>query len=294
VGRPSGSKTQKRPIPSALRRELEIHIERGQCAYCRAPARPDQPLTREHVIPRARGGGRKDFRIMVPACARCNHHRGCSDLIPFLLARPQRISSFLDYLSVISPDCIRELDQRIFAEIYAAVAILVECAAHGREWRFELDRLCSGRSLHRRRYATRRAVGFVSSRVESLRDRGFDGSGPGCLLPSPRPDVLLIHIEEPLERMASRLLSLLALVWEISAEAAEREMTRALSGTAVHSESLVGAMPAGGDRDSGLDGVLPLDGWSSRPKRKRLRTDRRHGRASRGQRSAPPARGRAA
>lgn len=289
MGRPSATK-EKRQLTGSLRLELQRHIERGQCAYCRAPARPNKPLTREHVIPRARGGRRKDVRIIVPACARCNHSRGCQDLIPFLLRRPQRISSFIDYLCTLSPESVRQLDPRIFAELYAAVAILHECVAHGSLWKTELERLCSGRCLHRRRYAARRAVGAVSARLESLRTREDQVPGPTCLVPLQRADVLPLHLEEPLERLASRLLSVFALVWQISADLVEREMTRALAGTAVSSESLVDPNPADAEVEQG---ITPLDGWKVRPRRRRVRVDRRGGRAVRPQRVQTP-RGRAA
>ena len=110
----------------ALRAELERAIRSGQCAYCRRPGSPESPLTREHVIPRAKGGGRKDVRIIVPACARCNHRRGCRELVLFLLLRPRRISAFLDYLSTLSATSVRQLDVRVFAELYAAIWILSE------------------------------------------------------------------------------------------------------------------------------------------------------------------------
>jgi hypothetical protein len=294
VGRPSGSKTRERGIAGNLRQELERRIEGGQCAYCRAPARPDSPLTREHVIPRARGGRRKDVRIIVPACARCNHTRGCADLIPFLLARPRRISSFLDYLSSLPPESVREIDLRIFAELYTTIAILVECTAYGGEWRAELERLCSGRSLHRRRYAARRAVGAVAERVASNRDRSTLAHGPSCLVPFPVTDVLPLQIEEPLGRMTSRVLGLLALVWEISAEAVESELVRELNGTAVRGERVSTGRGWDAAEDAVDESILELDGWTARPKRKRLRVDRRHGRSTRGQRVPAPARGRAA
>src|SRR5690606_40380671 len=94
---------------------------------------------------------RKDFRIIVAACARCNRRRGSRELVPFLLERPRRISSFLDYLATRSPESVREVDPRIFAELYVAVAIVGECTRHGTEWRQARERLCAGRSLHRRR-----------------------------------------------------------------------------------------------------------------------------------------------
>lgn len=292
MGRPSGTKAQKRQLGQTLRIELQRQIEGGQCAYCRAPARPNRPLTREHVIPQARGGRRNDIRIIVPACAGCNHHRGCRDLIPFLLARPQRISSFLDYLALLSPEGIREMDERIFAELYTAVAILNECSSSGPDWRMELERLCSGRSLHRRRYAARRAVGTVSDRVESLREREWtEVAGPSCPVPAPRADVVPLHLDEPIERMGSRLISTLALLWHVSAEVVERELARALGGGPVGVDSLV---EPGAEVEPALDGVVAIDGWKPRQKRKRLRVDRRQGRSVRQQRAVSAARGRAA
>jgi hypothetical protein len=291
VGRPSSPKSRKRQLPNTIRTELEHQIERGRCVYCRRPARPDRPLTREHVIPRARGGRRKDVRIIVPACASCNHRRGCRDLIPFLLARPRRLVSFIDHLTGLSAEYVRELDPRIFAELYVAVAILNECVAYGREWRWERERLCSGRSLHRRRYAARRAVGDVSERVESLRRRDPALGGPSCLIPPRRDTSSAPELDEPVEVIASRLLSVLATVWDVSAEIVDRELARALQGTAIGGEPLVetDATEDSGENDEG--GIVPLDGYRRRTQRKRLRVDRRHTRL---QRAGTGVRGRAA
>ena len=297
MGRPSASREHKRQLVGTLRLELERHIERGQCASCRAPARPNRPLTREHVIPRARGGRRKDVRIIVPACARCNHNRGCQDLIPFLLRRPERISSFLDYLATISPDSLRLLDLRIFAELYTAIAILNECVVRGDQWKTHLERLCVGRSLHRRRYAARRAVGCVAERISWIHDQEDALPAPSCLVPGARSGGLPLHLEEPLERLASRLITVLALVWQVSAEVVEAEMARALSGSAVVADSLVDpeiTVSENAEDPEEEVGVVPLDGWKAKPKRKRVRVDRRGGRAARPQRITAAARGRAA
>lgn len=294
MGRPSVTTAQKRQLANTLRVELQLQIERGRCAYCRAPARPDEPLTREHVIPRARGGRRKDVRIIVPACARCNHHRGCKDLIPFLLGRPERISSFLDYLGTLSPESIREIDVRIFAELYAAIAILVECTAHGVHWQAHLDRLCTGRSLHRRRYAARRAVGAVSRRLASSSrgEEAADYGVPSCRLPSAKPAGIPVHLAEPIERIASRVTSVLALLWHVSAETVERELTRELGGAPICVDSR--GIEEGEPWGEADDGIVELDGWRARPKRKRGRIDRRRGRTNRQQRIVTSQRGRAA
>jgi len=151
-----------------LREELERRIINGSCVYCRAPAAPGHPLTREHVIPRARGGRRKDARIIVPACARCNHQRGCQEIVLFLLARPHRIAAFLEYLATLPPDTVREIDPRIFGELYAAVWLLGDSAAGGEGWRLLLRQMCSGRRLHRRRYAARRIVQAVRMMLEAV------------------------------------------------------------------------------------------------------------------------------
>ena len=89
--------------------------------------------------------------------------------------------------------------------------------------------------------------------------------------------------------MASRLLSVLALLWEISADVVEREITRELSGSAIYREPLTGD----GAIDLQTDAVVSLDAWERRPKRRRLRVDRRQGGQVR-RRIAAPARGRAA
>lgn len=286
MGRPSASREKKRRA-TALRLELQRNIEHGQCAYCRIPARPGKPLTREHVIPRARGGRRKDVRIIVPACAHCNHKRGCMDLIPFLLRRPQRISAFLDYLSTLSAESMRQVDRRVLAELYAAVAIMIEAAEKGGDWKNRLKRLSSGRSLHRRRYAARRAMTAVSDRVNARRDAAWPEQGPTCLLPKPNT-VLALHLEESLTRLAGRVISLLAVFWQVPAEVIDAELKKALH-RAQGQASAVGAQSL-----EELATVLPLDGWTPRPRRKRHRVDRRQGRAVRPQRAMAAQRGRAA
>jgi hypothetical protein len=266
----------KSAASSTLRRELERALDGGRCVYCRRPASPERPLTREHVIPQARGGKRKDVRIIVPACARCNHRRGCRELVVFLLLRPRRISSFLDYLGALSPESIRQMDLRVFAELYAALWMLNESVECGSEWRAHLKRLCMGRSLHRRRYAARRMVGAAEDRLESRRGRGVGGAGPSCLLPLGAAVEHGPELEEPLEQLSSRLLGILALAWQVPAEEVDRELSRQ------HQARDAIAVPV----DEG-EGVVELDGWQHRRRRRRtLRVDRRGGRASRPRRVA--------
>lgn len=255
-------------LRDALRRELEHRIQNGRCVYCRAPAAPDQPLTREHVIPRARGGRRKDLRIIVPACARCNHTRGCQEIVLFLLARPRRIAAFLDYLAALPPEIVREIDPRVFAELYAAIGLLAESAARGREWRTEAQRLSAGRRLHRRRYRARRVLAAVDVRMERHRSRASHPEGPSCLVPGeekPPPR----GMERTSRELRAALVGILAVVWEVSAERVLQEVTREAERRAASAQR---ARP----RES--PAVVSLDGWKRRKGRRRTRVDRRRGR----------------
>ncbi len=265
-----------------LQRELEHRIKTGKCVYCRAPAAPDRPLTREHVIPRARGGRRKDARIIVPACAECNHRRGCQEVVLFLLARPRRILAFLDYLSALDPETVRQIDVRIFAELYAAVWLLAESSAGGASWRAQLQRLCAGRRLHRRRYAARRIVTAAGVRIERSRERTAVPNGPSCPLPGSLPLEAGRHANT-IARCLATLVGTLALVWEAPAEQVfgelERERHRA------HRTEL--RRPDSGDQpylgqareEEDDEKVVSLDGWKRRGgRRRRMRVDARDGR----------------
>jgi len=213
----------------ALRQELELHLHSGRCAYCGARASADRPLTREHLVPRSRGGGRHDHRIIVPACARCNYRRGCQDLILFLLARPFRISSLLDHFSSLSPETLRHVDPQIFADLYATLWVLEDCVGAGVRWRERLERIRAGRTVHRRRYAARRIVGVVEQRLEKARERSRAPAGPSCLISDPGPDMLALALglAEPLVTARMRLLNLLSLAWGSPADQVETEMSSA-------------------------------------------------------------------
>jgi hypothetical protein len=279
----------------ALRQELEHRIRNGTCVYCREPAAPDRPLTREHVIPRARGGGRKDATIIVPACARCNHMRGSQEIVLFLLARPHRIAAFLEYLGTLPPHTVREIDLRVFAELYAAVWLLGESALGGRSWRARLQQLCTGRRLHRRRYAARRIVAAVGDRLERARDRGVELDGPTCVLPHAL-DVGLGHaMHGDLARTVAAFVGTLSVAWGVPAErvmdelARERERAQAFSAAhrAHSARARADEAAAAASGSITLDepcadeqGVVPLDGWKRRAGRRRVRVDSRRGRGS--------------
>jgi hypothetical protein len=288
----------------ALQRELEERIKSGSCVYCRAPAAPDRPLTREHVIPRARGGRRKDLRIIVPACARCNHRRGSREIVLFLLDRPRRISAFLDYLGTLPPETVRQIDLRVFAELYAALWLLADSSqAAGAAWREHLRHLCAGRRLHRRRYAARRIVAAVGSRLERGRDRVSVAEGPSCLLPAVIARFARSRLDETLSHAMATLVGTLSLAWHVSAERVleELERERAAHPVNVHrpdiEPSLAIELADDGEEAEEVpveaDGVLSLDGWKRRRgRRRRTRVDQRGGRGA--ARRGGRARGRAA
>lgn len=252
-----------------LRRELEHAIRSGRCVYCRRAAAPDEPLTHEHVIPRARGGTRRDVSIIVPACARCNQRRGCSELVRFLLLRPSRIAAFLDYLASLSPDGLRQLDDRVLAEVYAAVWLLRESWSDGDAWRERLRRLCAGRTLHRRRYAARRVVGALGGRLETLRDRlaAAEVPRPGTLPAAQEAGATASTGADAVASFDARLIAVFALAWQVSEGVVREELTRQ------QERVLRGEVWRSGEAGE-------LDGWGKRT-RKRVRVDRRRGRPPR-------------
>ena len=277
-----GNRSRRRTPVRTLRAELEWHMEAGRCAYCRAPARPGDRLTREHVIPRARGGRRKDVRIIVPACRRCNRERGCRDLVPFLLMRPGRIAGLLDYFSALSEASLREVDLRIFAELYAALSILCESGT-ALDWSApESWRVCGGRSLHRRRYAARRMLSVLGTRFgPSGRQRGGDAAA--CQIRTTATDTTT---DAPPEMMVKQLLAILALLWGVSAEAVEREIRR------IAERSLPGsAEDLSVDEGGTVEESLVI---RRRGRRGRVRVDQRSGRGVRRRVGPPVKHGRAA
>ncbi|MBA4157818.1 MAG: HNH endonuclease [Gemmatimonadetes bacterium] len=249
-----------------LGKDLELRLLHGQCAYCRIHATPETPLTREHLIPRSKGGGRKDHGIIVPACAECNRRRGCQELVLFLLLRPRRISALLDHFFSLSADNLHQIDLRVFAEVYAALGVLDECAALGAAWRVHLRRLCASRTIHRRRYAARRIVTSAGERLEKRREQRRESEGPGCPVPDIQPFHPQLGLDEPLGTTRARLLGLLSTVWGTPAEEVEHEIDRAKrpgSGRPAESE------------------LARAEARALTPRHRRRRVDRRRGRAPR-------------
>jgi hypothetical protein len=250
-----------------LRLELELRLTYGRCAYCGTRAAPGQPLTREHLIPRSKGGGRHDARIIVPACARCNHRRGCQELVLFLLGQPRRISALVDHLASLPCDTLQHIDVRVFGELYAALWLLEECRAAGSAQRALLKELCGGRTLHRRRYAARRVVATVGERL-ARRGEAENAPTSTCLIPEVAEPAADAPTTESLEQVEGRVLGLLAAIWGITPEDAREEIRRVRqTSAAAHLDPKADAWAA--------------EARALRSRRKsaqRLRVDRRRGR----------------
>lgn len=281
----------KRKLGGSLGQELERRIRSGECVYCRVPATPEEPLTREHVIPRARGGGRHDARIIVPACAKCNHHRGCEELVPFLMARPYRIRSFLEYLSSLPWNCLEEVDLRVFAELYTAVWLLSEGVARGHGPRKTVRTLCGARRLHRRRHAARRILGCVAQRLERSRSREWR-EGPSCLLAAAAPAEHSSTSASLLDDLRTEMITILALTWQVPAERVLGEVAEELEKTTTAGRDK--AVPAANCESGRAEAafataqphtagdVVALDGRRPAGRaRKRMRRDQRGGRGVR-------------
>lgn len=61
-------------------------LQAGICPYCAEPmtlekGKPNS-ATREHIIPKSQGG-----KMLVAACANCNHEKGAKPLVIYLACR---------------------------------------------------------------------------------------------------------------------------------------------------------------------------------------------------------------
>ncbi|HET9985356.1 MAG TPA: HNH endonuclease [Longimicrobiales bacterium] len=271
---------RRSPSCSFLRRELEHRIRAGRCAYCGAGATPERPLTREHVIPRSKGGRRKDARIIVPACVECNRRRGSQEIVLFLLARPRRIAAFIDYLNSLPPEAVQQIDLRVFAELYAAIWLLGESIAADGDAAAPGWPAAPERRLHRRRYAARRIVRAVAARLERARQRSLSTEGPSCLVPPAG------EADAATTGLASTLFSALSLAWQVPAERVRHELAEEQRRLAAAwrapltppAPGEVGPDPAAAPEDAELvDGTAPdAEVRRRRPlRRRRVRVDRR-------------------
>ena len=92
---------QQRTVPPLTNQAL-FGRDRNLCLYCGDVYR-DADLTRDHVVPRSRGG-RDRWDNVVAACRRCNHRKGSRLLHECgmeLLALPY-VPNYAEYLALIN------------------------------------------------------------------------------------------------------------------------------------------------------------------------------------------------
>jgi len=76
--------------------------DRNICLYC-GQGHQDRDLTRDHVVPRSRGGSDR-WDNVVAACKRCNHHKG-NRLLEEITLQLQALPytpNFAEYLALIN------------------------------------------------------------------------------------------------------------------------------------------------------------------------------------------------
>lgn len=91
----------RRLIPPLVNQAL-FRRDENLCMYCGNPF-PDSALTRDHVVPRCRGGAHS-WENLVTACYRCNHHKGDRPLAETgleLKALPY-MPNYAEYLALIN------------------------------------------------------------------------------------------------------------------------------------------------------------------------------------------------
>ncbi len=62
----------------------------GGCAYCGGPG----PLTRDHVVPKSKGG-RHGYWNIVPACEPCNRDKDSRNVVEWIIASKKNINKLI-------------------------------------------------------------------------------------------------------------------------------------------------------------------------------------------------------
>lgn len=71
------------PVPRAERLRLAVERDGARCVWCGRAFAPLVPPTRDHLVPRAKGGP-SWLENEVPACRRCNAERGHRGVVEWL------------------------------------------------------------------------------------------------------------------------------------------------------------------------------------------------------------------
>ena len=113
-----GVEYQQGPLYQNTLRGFVYHRDGGKCQYCGKRPGKDNPLTLDHIVPRAAGGTDRPDNITT-ACRRCNIAKGDQPVEQFLSRRPAvlaRIRAQLKkplasatHLNVIIPSLLRHL-----------------------------------------------------------------------------------------------------------------------------------------------------------------------------------------
>ena len=113
-----GIEYQQGPLYQTTLRAFVYHRDDGKCQYCGKRSGKDNPLTLDHIVPKATGGTNRPDNI-VAACRRCNQAKGDLPVEQFLSRRPAvlaRIQAQLGkplasatHLNVIIPTLLRLL-----------------------------------------------------------------------------------------------------------------------------------------------------------------------------------------
>ena len=86
-----GKEYQQGPLYQTTLRAYVYHRDGGKCQYCGKRPNKDNPLTLDHIVPRAAGGSDRPDNI-VAACRRCNHAKGDQPVDQFMHRRPTMLA----------------------------------------------------------------------------------------------------------------------------------------------------------------------------------------------------------
>ena len=82
-----GVEYQQGPLFQTTLRAFVYHRDGGECQYCGKRPGKDNPLTLDHIVPRAAGGTDRPDNIAT-ACRRCNYAKGDQPVEQFLHRKP--------------------------------------------------------------------------------------------------------------------------------------------------------------------------------------------------------------
>ena len=93
-----GVEYQQGPLYQTTLRAFVYHRDRGKCQYCGKRPGKDNPLTLDHIVPRAAGGTDRPDNIAA-ACRQCNQAKGDLPVEEFLSRRPAALTRVQAQLS---------------------------------------------------------------------------------------------------------------------------------------------------------------------------------------------------